>query len=97
MLGMDARAHVPTTDVGKLQPGPGKKKAKASPEQSGEETASAPAPAEVEAAPTIKPSPRKDVVRAAPAIVPTRQGTIDREGLAARGMIVPGEIGRAHV
>src|SRR3546814_489305 len=90
MFGIDASAHAPTIDVGKLPPEPEKKKAKASPEPSVEETASAPAPAEVEAAPTIKPSPRKDVVRAAPAIVPTRQGTIDREGLAARGMIVPG-------
>src|SRR3546814_9174291 len=33
---------------------------------------------------------RKDVAKAAPAIVPGRQGTIDREGLAARGMVVPG-------
>ena len=44
----------------------------------------------VEPAPAPKPSPRKDVAKAAPAIVPARQGSIDRERLAARGMIVPG-------
>lgn len=44
----------------------------------------------VEAAPTPKASPRKDVAKAAPAVVPTRQGAIDRARLAARGMIVPG-------
>jgi len=87
MFGIDASAHAPTIDVGKLPAEP-EKKAKAKPETSGEEAA--PAVVEVEATPTVKPSSRKDIARAAPAIVPTRQGTIDREGLAARGMIVPG-------
>jgi len=87
MFGIDASAHAPTIDVGKLPPEPAKK-AKTKPGTSTEDTA--PAAAEVEAASTAKPSPRKDIARAAPAIVPTRQGTIDRAALAARGMIVPG-------
>src|SRR5690606_12158534 len=47
----------------------------------------APAP---EAAPAIKASLAKAAAPAAPAIVPTRQGKIDRDRLAARGMVVPG-------
>lgn len=96
MFGTDPAAGAPTIDVSNLPPEPDRKKAKkAAP------AAAAPPPADivdpvvaaapaVEAAPTVKPSPRKDMARAAPAIVPTRQGTIDRDRLAARGMVVPG-------
>jgi exopolysaccharide/PEP-CTERM locus tyrosine autokinase len=91
MFGIDPAANAPTIDVTGLPPEREKKAKKASP-------AAPAAPAEpvveaepaVETAPTVKPSPRKEVVRAAPAVVPTRQGTIDRDRLAARGMIVPG-------
>ncbi|HJS12181.1 P-loop NTPase [Sphingopyxis sp.] len=97
MFGLDPAANAPTIDVSKLPPEPEKKAKKAKAEPATEtpqpeipdpvvEAALA-----VEAAPVApKPSPRKDVAKAAPAIVPTRQGTIDRDRLAARGMIVPG-------
>lgn len=99
MFGLDPAANAPTIDVSSLPPEPEKKAKKAKVERAAEamqqpeildpvvETAP-----EAEAAPSpmSKPSPRKDVAKAAPAIVPTRQGTIDRERLASRGMIVPG-------
>ncbi|MGV7119856.1 AAA family ATPase [Sphingopyxis sp. 550A] len=95
MFGLDPAKNAATIDVSKLPPEPEKqaKKAKA------KETPAAVLPPEapaVEAAPAVEPAPapkpstRKDVARAAPAIVPNRQGTIDRERLAARGMVVPG-------
>ena len=97
MFGLDPAANAPTIDVSKLPPEPEKKKAKARPAPAAE-TPQAEAlhpEAVVEAPPAVdpapaKPSPRKEVAKAAPAVVPTRQGTIDRERLAARGMIVPG-------
>lgn len=88
LFGIDPAAGAPTIDVSGLPLEPKKKAKKAEPVVEPEpapEAASA-----VEAAPTVKPSPRKEVARAAPAVVPTRQGTIDRDRLAARGMIVPG-------
>lgn len=95
MFGLDPAANAPTIDVANLPPDAPKKakKIKAEPvaevfpAETLDPAAAAPA---VEAAPTPRPSPRKDVAKAAPAIVPTRQGTIDRARLAARGMIVPG-------
>lgn len=95
MFGIDPVANAPTIDVSKLPPEPVKKARKVDPaEQPVAETPQAePAPPVVEAAPVVepaKPSPRKDIARAAPAVVPTRQGTIDRARLAARGMVVPG-------
>jgi exopolysaccharide/PEP-CTERM locus tyrosine autokinase len=99
MFGVDPVANAPTIDVSSLPPEPEKKtkKAKAEPvaetpqpEIVVEAAPAAEAAPTVETAPTPKPSPRKDVAKAAPAIVPTRQGTVDRDRLAARGMIVPG-------
>lgn len=96
MFGTDPAAGAPTIDLSSLPPEPARK-AKA--KKKIEPDASVTPEAEilehvVEAAPVVepapKPSPRKEIARAAPAIVPTRQGTIDRERLAARGMIVPG-------
>jgi len=103
MFGLDPAANAPTIDVSKLPPETPKKAKKAAADPVVEtppaeildpivEAASVaePAPA-VEAAPAApKPSSRKDVAKAAPAIVPTRQGTVDRDRLASRGMIVPG-------
>lgn len=93
MFGIDPAANAPTIDVSNLPPDPVKKARK----PKGEPKAATPAaeilepvaPA-VDPAPAVKPSPRKDIARAAPAVVPTRQGRIDRDRLAARGMIVPG-------
>ena len=94
MFGIDPVANAPTIDVSKLPPEPEKKPKKTK----AKDEAVAPEPAEpvVEAAPVVEPaspatpSPRKQVAKAAPAVVPTRQGTIDRDRLAARGMVVPG-------
>ncbi|MBN8843465.1 MAG: P-loop NTPase [Sphingomonadales bacterium] len=99
MFGLDPAKNAATIDVSKLPPEPEKRarKAKAAP------AAEAPqaeilqpeppvvetVPA-VEAAPASKPSPRKEIAKAAPAIIPNRQGTIDRQHLVANGMIVPG-------
>ncbi len=92
MFGIDAASNAPTIDLTDLPPEPDKKRAKRKPEVDAE-----PAPAdvaepvvEVAAAAAPTPSPRKDVARAAPAIVPARQGKINRDALAARGMVVPG-------
>src|SRR3546814_8102424 len=75
MFGIDASAHAPTIDVGTLPPEPEKKAVGTKPEPPAGEAAPAPVPApvEVEAASTVKPSPRKEIARAAPAVVPTRQ------------------------
>ena len=96
MFGIDPAANAPTIDVSNLPPEPEKKAKKAKAEPAIE----APQPEipepVVEAAPAVEPapspklSPRKDVAKAAPAIVPARQGTIDRDRLASCGMIVPG-------
>jgi len=94
LFGIDPAAGAPTIDVSGLPPEPEKKAKKAEPvvepEPAPEAASAVAAEPVVEAAPTVKPSPRKEVARAAPAVVPTRQGTIDRDRLAARGMIVPG-------
>ncbi len=99
MFGLDPAKHAPTIDVSQLPPEPERKakKAKLAAEAPQPEILppDAPAPA-VKATPTststpaAKASPRKEVARAAPAIVANRQGKIDRERLAARGMVVPG-------
>ncbi len=95
MFGIDPAVNAPTIDVSNLPPEPEKKakKARAEPAEAPRHESLEPvveaAPA-VEAAPSPAPSPRKDVAKAAPAILPTRQGTIDRTRLASRGMIVPG-------
>lgn len=96
MFGIDPAANAPTIDVSNLPPEPEKRARKTK----GEPAASAPQPeplepvveAEpaVETAPMPKSSPRKDIARSTPATLPTRQGTINRARLAARGMIVPG-------
>jgi len=93
MFGLDPAANAPTIDVSKLPPETPKKERKGK----------APAPLTevlpdepvVDAAPAVEaaapgPSARKDIAKAAPAVVPARHGTVDRERLAARGMIVPG-------
>lgn len=101
MFGLDPAVNAPTIDVASLPPEPPKKvrKTKAgatievpiaempSPEIPAPVTEAAPT---IEAAPSPRSSPRKDVAKAAPAVVPGRQGTVDRDRLAARGMIVPG-------
>lgn len=99
MFGTDPAAGAPTIDLSSLPPEPEKKaKAKKAQPEPAVEAPEAPK-AEileplVEPAPVVEPapkiSPRKDIAKAAPAIVPTRQGTIDRDKLAARGMVVPG-------
>lgn len=88
MFGLDPAKNASTIDVSKLPPEPEKKarKARATAEPFAEVLPPEPV---VEAAPA-KPSPRKEVARAAPAIQPARHGRIDRGRLAARGMIVPG-------
>ncbi|MBB6425585.1 P-loop NTPase [Sphingopyxis sp. JAI128] len=96
MFGLDPVANAPTIDVSKLPPEPEKKTKKVKAEPATETPPPEILDPVVEAAPAVEPapapklSPRKDVARAAPAVVPARQGTIDRERLAARGMIVPG-------
>ncbi len=86
MFGLDPVANAPTIDLSSLPPEPVKKAKKGAAEVAAAEPE---APA-VEAAPGVKPSPRKDIARAAPAVAPTRQGRIDRDRLAALGMVVPG-------
>lgn len=97
MFGTEPAANAPTIDVSSL---PEESERKPKPKAKKSSSAEAPpagivepvieAAGAVEAAPTVKPSQRKDITRAAPAIVPARQGVIDRERLAALGMIVPG-------
>lgn len=91
LFGTDPAAGAPTIDLANLPPEPERKKAKKQAESKALATPEVEslAPA-ADAADIGKPSPRKEVARAAPAVVPTRQGTIDRDRLAARGMIVPG-------
>ncbi len=96
MFGLDPAANAPTIDISNLPPEPPKKVKKAK-EQIAAETSQpeiaervVEAAAAIEAAPTTKSTPRKDIANVAPSIVPTRQATIDRDRLAARGMIVPG-------
>ncbi|HMN54595.1 MAG TPA: AAA family ATPase, partial [Sphingopyxis sp.] len=94
MFGLDPAKNAATIDVSKLPPEPEKKAKKAKAKVALAEVLPPEAPV-VEAAPAVepapaKPSPRKEIARAAPAIVPNRQGTIDRERLAERGMVVPG-------
>ncbi len=98
LFGIDPAAGAPTIDVSGLPPEPAKS-AKARKEvapalhEAGPAAATdlaaevAPAP---EAAPAIKASLAKAAAPAAPLVVPTRHGKIDRDRLAARGMIVPG-------
>ena len=94
MFGLDPAKNAATIDVSKLPPEPEKKAKKAKAKDMPAAEVLPPEAPAVEAAPAIEPAPnpsmRKDVARAAPAIVPNRQGTIDRERLAARGMVVPG-------
>ncbi|HZG32107.1 MAG TPA: capsular biosynthesis protein, partial [Sphingopyxis sp.] len=102
MFGTDPAAGAPTIDLSSLpaEPERRKTKRKAAPEAEAPPPSAAEPASEaeildpvVEAAPVVepvKPSPRKDIARAAPAVVPARQGTIDRDRLGARGMIVPG-------
>lgn len=86
MFGLDPVGNAPTIDVSSLPPEPEKKakKVKAEP------VAGAPTAEHCEPVVETAPSPGKELAKAAPAIVPTRQGTIDRERLAAHGMVVPG-------
>ena len=95
MFGLDPAKHAPTIDVSQLPPEPERKAKKAKPAAEAPQPEilppEAPVPAvETTSAPAAKASPRKEVARAAPAIAANRQGKIDRERLAARGMVVPG-------
>ncbi|MDZ3832534.1 MAG: AAA family ATPase [Sphingopyxis sp.] len=102
MFGIDAAKNAPTIDVSKLPPEPEKKPKKAGQADSAAIAAEPVAKQEildpvspaVEAAPTIDPAPKpsvsKEIARSEPAVVPQRQGVIDRDRLAANGMIVPG-------
>ena len=89
MFGIDPVANAPTIDLSRLPPEPVKRgrKAKAAPEAEVLPPEIEPA---VDVAPAVRPSPRKDMAKAAPAVVPARQGKIDRDRLAERGMVVPG-------
>ena len=94
MFGLDPAANAPTIDLSQLPPEPVKKsrggRAKAAPEVEILPPEADDGALAVDAASPVRPSPRKDVAKAAPAIVPARQGRIDRDRLAARGMVVPG-------
>lgn len=90
MFGLDPAGNAPTIDVSSLPPEPEKKAKKAKAEPVAEAPVAESAEPVVETAPSPRPSPSKEIAKAAPAIVPTRQGTIDRDRLAAQGMIVPG-------
>ena len=101
MFGLDPAKDAATIDVSKLPPEPEKRRRKPKDAPAAEAPRAPqaevlpPEPPVVEAAPAVeaaapKPSPRKDIAKAAPAVVPTRQSTIDRARLAAHGMIVPG-------
>ena len=96
MFGLDPAKDAATIDVSKLPPEPEKRarKTRTAPVAETPQAEVLPPLVEavpaVEAAPAPKPSLRKDIAKAAPAIIPSRQGTIDRARLAANGMIVPG-------
>jgi exopolysaccharide/PEP-CTERM locus tyrosine autokinase len=97
MYGTDPLANAPTIDLSSLPPEPAKpaRRVKAAPRQPEAEVLP-PEPISVSAEPVVertapKPSASKDIARAAPAIVPTRQGVINAAKLAAAGMIVPGQ------
>lgn len=99
MFGLDPAKDAATIDVSKLPPEPEKKRKKppvAEAPRAPEAEILPPEAPVVEAAPAVEPAPapkpsvRKEIAKAAPAIVPNRQGTIDRARLAATGMIVPG-------
>ena len=98
MFGLDPAKNAATIDVSKLPPEPEKKVKTPAADTSGTAAPRAevlPSEPVAEAAPAVeaaapKPSPRKEIAKAGPAIAPQRQGTIDRDRLAARGMIVPG-------
>ena len=96
MFGLDPAKNASTIDVSKLPPEPEKRarKAKAEPVAEILPPDVAPEPA-IDVTPAVepasaKPSPRKHVAKAAPAIQPARHARIDRDRLAARGMVVPG-------
>jgi hypothetical protein len=86
MFGLDPAANAPTIDLSSLPPEPEKKAKKSKTEPTAETPQAEILDPIVEAAPAVeaapKASPRKDVVKSAPAVVPTRQGTIDRARLA---------------
>ncbi|WP_033073692.1 AAA family ATPase [Sphingopyxis sp. MWB1] len=94
MFGLDPAGKTPTIDISQLPPEPERKrrKAKAAKAAPADVESLEDVPVETAAAvePALKISARKDIARAEPAIVPQRQGSIDRDRLAAAGMIVPG-------
>lgn len=97
MFGTDPVANAPTIDLSALPPEPAKpaRRAKAAPvaEPAAEPLAELLPPVTAPAVdvPVRTPSASRDIARAAPAVVPTRQGRIDTQKLAAAGMIVPGQ------
>ncbi len=97
MFGTDPVANAPTIDLSALPPEPAKPahRAKAAPvaEPAAEPLAELLPPVTAPAVdvPVRTPSASRDIARAAPAVVPTRQGRIDTQKLAAAGMIVPGQ------
>jgi exopolysaccharide/PEP-CTERM locus tyrosine autokinase len=85
IFGTDPLANAPTIDVSSLPP------AKERRQRAQQAEPVAPTVA-VTAAPIAAPAvtPAREIARAAPAIIPARQGTIDTDRLADCGMIVPG-------
>ena len=102
MFGTDPVANAPTIDLSSLPPEPPKaaRRSKAAAASAEPVTAEILPPLDpgvsISAAPIAeraapKASASKDLARAAPAIVPSRQGVISAARLAERGMIVPGQ------
>jgi Mrp family chromosome partitioning ATPase len=83
LFGTDPLGSAPTIDLTGLPPEPGKRVRRMRVD---------PAPAPAQVAPAIEAAPAAPTAakRAAPAIIPSRHGTIDAAALAELGMIVPG-------
>ena len=96
MYGTAPLANAPTIDLSSLPPEPVKPARRAKAARPAEPEVLPPEPVSVSTAPLVdapapKPPASKDIARAAPAIVPTRQGAVNAARLAAVGMIVPGQ------
>lgn len=94
LFGIDPVANAPTIDVSSLPPEPERKAKvkKADKADADSETTSVDDARDFasDVDSTIKRSASKAIAKAAPAIVPTRQGKVDRERLSELGMVVPG-------
>ena len=88
IFGTDPLANAPTIDVAKLPPAKVRRSRASADRPDVAQAIVTAAPVEVPA--DILPVPVRDPGRAAPAIVPGRQGSIDTARLAEAGMVVPG-------